>query len=442
MFSRLGQWVLLFVSIGLLLILVQLTLWPLLPQWTRVLLAPFVLPMAAAARSFEVFVGDPIGRFPFLLAVVISCYAVVGLLFGLVSVIVGRRAFFALGVILLIAPIIGMGGLWSQTTQHLRHTDFRLVHHDGFAMPVWVRGDDSSDMILLHIHGGPGDSAMRMSANEAYRQLEGRYLVAYWEQPGSGNAMWRGHRGPVDLDAIVMGLDSVIGDLATAYPNKRIILLGHSFGGEVGIVYLIQHAPDNAVAAWIMVDGAHNEPLNWDLSVDWLENRAVSELAQADEFDPEVLAFWREALGYATSKQGQPREAWNESLLWSYYMEGAGGYDYGNARAPILLGIPQYVVGRQSYLLERFNLWRADFTDVLTADHTEAMSAIRVPTLILWGRDDGAVPVDLATGAFNALGTPIEDKSIAIIDEAAHNPMLEQPELYVAAVATFIDRLD
>ncbi len=38
--------------------------------------------------------------------------------------------------------------------------EFFHLSHKGANMPVWVNGNFSSDVILITVHGGPGDSGM------------------------------------------------------------------------------------------------------------------------------------------------------------------------------------------------------------------------------------------------------------------------------------------
>jgi pimeloyl-ACP methyl ester carboxylesterase len=59
---------------------------------------------------------------------------------------------------------------------------------------------------------------------------------------------------------------------------------------------------------------------------------------------------------------------------------------------------------------------------------------IKTPTLLVWGTSDGLVPLAYAH-AFNEM---IAGSRLAILEEAGHLPMLEQPEEFQRAVLGFL----
>ena len=59
---------------------------------------------------------------------------------------------------------------------------------------------------------------------------------------------------------------------------------------------------------------------------------------------------------------------------------------------------------------------------------------IKVPTLVIWGQQDGLIPVSYA----DAFGAAIPDARTRIIADAGHSPQLEQPEAVTAAVTEFL----
>ncbi|HEV7620267.1 MAG TPA: hypothetical protein VGO09_00965, partial [Flavisolibacter sp.] len=47
--------------------------------------------------------------------------------------------------------------------------DVFWVTNNGSDMPVWVKGNTSSNVLILIIHGGPGDGSYNYSDYETYR---------------------------------------------------------------------------------------------------------------------------------------------------------------------------------------------------------------------------------------------------------------------------------
>lgn len=65
---------------------------------------------------------------------------------------------------------------------------------------------------------------------------------------------------------------------------------------------------------------------------------------------------------------------------------------------------------------------------------TGRLGAIRIPTLVVWGKEDALVP--LADGRDYA--TKIPNAHMVIIPDCGHAPSLEQPKAFVAAVEAFL----
>ena len=53
--------------------------------------------------------------------------------------------------------------------------DFFHLSHKGANMPVWVKGNFNSDVIIITVHGGPGDSGMEQPLSQGFKYL-GRRL--------------------------------------------------------------------------------------------------------------------------------------------------------------------------------------------------------------------------------------------------------------------------
>lgn len=72
---------------------------------------------------------------------------------------------------------------------------------------------------------------------------------------------------------------------------------------------------------------------------------------------------------------------------------------------------------------------------IFTADYTDALGKVRVPTLVLIGADDDATP--LAESEF--MVERIEGAALQTIPGAGHLSNIDQPEAFNAAIAEFLD---
>jgi len=69
---------------------------------------------------------------------------------------------------------------------------------------------------------------------------------------------------------------------------------------------------------------------------------------------------------------------------------------------------------------------------------SDEMDAIETPTLLLWGRYDGIVPIEAMDAAQRSLtNAPVET---AVFERSAHFPFLEEPEPFAQTVLDFVSR--
>jgi pimeloyl-ACP methyl ester carboxylesterase len=71
---------------------------------------------------------------------------------------------------------------------------------------------------------------------------------------------------------------------------------------------------------------------------------------------------------------------------------------------------------------------------------TPEMYRIKVPSMVLWGRHDGTLPVALAYDAYNNLGTEENARELHIFEKSAHGCSFEEPELFIERITGFIEK--
>jgi len=64
----------------------------------------------------------------------------------------------------------------------------------------------------------------------------------------------------------------------------------------------------------------------------------------------------------------------------------------------------------------------------------EAIQKIKVPTLIIWGEEDEAVPLEIG----RRLNQDLPDSRLVVIPEAAHLPFEEKKEVVAQEVLEFL----
>jgi pimeloyl-ACP methyl ester carboxylesterase len=59
---------------------------------------------------------------------------------------------------------------------------------------------------------------------------------------------------------------------------------------------------------------------------------------------------------------------------------------------------------------------------------------VKVPTLIVWGRQDAIIPLNCGELYHRAIAT----STLHVIDRCGHSPALEQPQEFLKAVLEFL----
>lgn len=316
--------------------------------------------------------------------------------------------------------------------------DFLFVRNKGADMPVWVRGNTASGTIVVFLHGGPGGNSLLNTDRAVFRNLEQAFGVAYWDQRASGSSRGQATPETLTLDQFAEDLDGVVEALRQRHPGRRLVLLGYSWGGAVGSAYLLNPSRQAKIAGWIELDGAHSVRDGNRLSMAWVKEQAAAQIAAGKKID-----HWREALAWYERTPSLSVETFpthqryvselEDSLAPPKNSVGAGSAGlnfFGPFSGPSMLSNSGYVTAHMT------------LTPAFLDTHlTPQLSAITLPSLVLWGRLDGRLPVALATEAFERLGTPAERKSLHIFEHSAHTAYIDEPDAFAEAVKGFVGTL-
>lgn len=237
---------------------------------------------------------------------------------------------------------------------------------EGEGMPV----------ILMH---GWGCNHSTLKSIEA--QLTPGFKVYNVDFPGFGGS---------NEPSAVWGVEeytSLIEDFARQEHIESPILLGHSFGGRVGILF----ASRNKVHKLILVDAAGVKP-----------RRSLRYYYKVYSYK----AIKHALLFFLGKKRG-------EAALNSYRAK-VGSSDYSNA-SPMM---------------------RAILSKVVNEDLKSVMPKIACPTLLIWGANDTATPLADA----KIMEKLIPDAGLVSFDGVGHYSFLENPYQFAAVLKSFLSK--
>jgi pimeloyl-ACP methyl ester carboxylesterase len=312
-----------------------------------------------------------------------------------------------------------------------RSAKVRIETHvpvEGARLYLLVRGGDPDAPVLVWLHGGPG-GAERPLFRLYNGDLEARFIVAYLDQRGAGRSFDE-DADPARLTIArhLADLDAVVERLRRRFGRQKVILLGHSWGTALGLLYA--HAHPEKVAAFLGTGVETSTLADQQAQIDFVEAEArgagdAEALAQVKAVGPPPFTV-REDLDmqglldrYGGTFHEKPNFAWTT-------VRGV----FGGLVSP-------WEIGR---IIQGNNVSLAAMRDELAGlDLTQRVPALDVPAAFLLGRYDRKTDSRLAAAWFERLPAP--RKRLVWFERSAHNVPFEEPDAFNAAVSRVLGEL-
>lgn len=293
---------------------------------------------------------------------------------------------------------------------------------DGASLYLEVRGAERSAPVLLWLHGGPG-GAERPLFRYFNGELERHFVVAYWDQRGAGRS-FDPEADPRQLTIArhLADLDAVVDHLRRSFARDELVLVGHSWGGALGLLYA--RANPGKLSAFLavapMVDMRAQQQAEYEF--------VLAEATRRNDAD--ALARLREV--------GPPPWQTSEDVLAvERISDRYGGVFHqppNRALAALSAMLRGIVTPWEIARIIRANAVTLDAmeSELLELDLTDAVPSVDVPVFFLLGRHDRHVDARLAERYLERLGAPA--KQLIWFERSAHNVPFEEPERFHAAV--------
>jgi len=286
-----------------------------------------------------------------------------------------------------------------------------------------IRGADRKLPILLWVHGGPG-GAERPLFRYFNSALEQHFTVVYWDQRGAGRSFDpKADRHGLTIARHLADLDAIIDHLRSTLAPAKVLLVGHSWGAALGILYA--GAYPHKVAAVVAVN-----PL---VSV-WEQRQAEYKFvlaAAACMHDDEVL--------HAATKIGPPpyKKA-DQVLALEKLSEKYGGVFHTRPPPRVWIMLRAFVAGLvwpweiRRYIHANNESLQAMNEELLGLDLVRSTSTIDVPVVFFLGRYDRHADARVAAAYFDTLRAPV--KRLIWFENSAHNVPFEEARLFNATL--------
>ena len=275
---------------------------------------------------------------------------------------------------------------------------------------IWYQIYGSGDKTpLLVIHGGPGSRSCRFATLKA---ISGDRPVILYDQLGSGKSDRPADTTLWHLPRFVDELDRVI----DSFGLDKVHILGHSWGGSLAVEYFLTKQ-SNKVKTLILAGPLLSTKL-------WIEDANFLR-AQLPDSIQQILSYHENAGSIDSNEYASATD-----YFYSKYMYR-------------MQPVPDYVECDSSYYNNTIYLQMWGPTEffatgnLLDFDRVDRLGEINIPVLLLVGEYDEARPETMSR-----IQKLLPNAKLAIIEDAAHMSMVDQPEEFNRIVREFLNSIE
>lgn len=311
------------------------------------------------------------------------------------------------------------------------------VRHQGADMPVYMRGNVSSKVIMLVVHGGPGGNGLEYRTGPWTIELESNYGVAYWDQRGQGMSQGQYDRSRVTVAQMAADMDAVIQVLKHKYGNDvSIFAFGHSWGGTLTAKFMTTGNLQHSVKGWIESNGAHDLPKNDIESVKLFRKVANEQITLGNSADKwQGIKTWADGIDTNAITNAISGEINSKAFEVEEWLMADGILNAratgGNSGAGIFSPINPLSSQLNGSLT---NL--ALSNELLTTTLTSQLNKVTIPVLVLTGKYDFVVAPALSDDTFNLVSST--SKKLVVFEKSGHSPMSHEPVKYTSELIQFM----
>jgi pimeloyl-ACP methyl ester carboxylesterase len=325
----------------------------------------------------------------------------------------------------LLAVIIGLASCQKENINFTTNADEAFyAQNQGHSMKVQVKGNTASKVILLVVHGGPGQGTYAYKEMPEFQNiLEKKYAVAYWEQRVTDMSA-SNKEGEITLKTYGDDMKTVVLTLKKRYgADAKVFIMGHSWGGMVTSQFMTDGNNQNLVQGWAFVDGTYD----WDQSdkdlVTFINQKANEQIALGknvakwDSIKRTANAYDLSApfteLRYSTFQQN----AFEGIKI--FYEEDYGSLELPTSKFPLLDIFKRYFTSNTYGLYYTFN---NGYSEKLIIDARKQSLKLKIPSI--------TKPVLVVTGKKDFFISPIHSKRFYDLLPAGKKEFLELPKSY------------
>ena len=333
-----------------------------------------------------------------------------------------RISFMALCIIIACANIVN-----SMDLNDAIDDEF-LVKSGGEELYIKVRGQNIDNPVLLFLHGGPGELTGPLNF-QAYAgpELEKHFVVGYLHQRHTCQSP-AVPLSTLTVKQFVKDVYNVVEFLREKFHKDKIFLLGHSFGGILGYMYLLEYQDNHHIEKFASAGGAFS-------TASLEENGYKTALELAKKTNNQKAIERLDKLGPPPYKTFQEGMVWRMLcfMMLSGMKEGITK-NLQMSKVMSITGIEKINPAWQKKMNEVAN---AMWSGLQTIDIEDEVKKINIPVLLIAGAKDIMVPFSLMEKGYQNLSG---EKEYFILEKSNHFMFIDEPDLFVSKVIEFLQK--
>ncbi|MGC3943942.1 MAG: alpha/beta hydrolase [Chryseolinea sp.] len=283
-----------------------------------------------------------------------------------------------------------------------------------FATPIggiqqWVsiKSADRHKPVLLFLHGGPGNSVISYS-DKFTSTLQQHFVVVNWDQRESGKtAELNASPEPLTVNLMTSDAIDVINFLCKKFSTDKIYLMGHSWGGFLGMEVVAQR-PD-LLNAYIAIC-----PMIYQAESERIALKRMKQKAGEEKNKEATRELSMVSIPFASGEQLYYQRKW---LL-----------HYAGSKEPSRDLVVTWSVK-----------WLALFNEASEVNFLASLPRVNCPIYFFAGGRDYQTSTKLTTDFYNKVQAP--DKQLFVFESTAHNlPTAEPVRLQKTIIESILPR--
>lgn len=316
---------------------------------------------------------------------------------------------------------------------------------------VRVRGNAEKPLII-NLHGGPGGySGIDIKLMEP--GIEDKFLIAYLDQRGCGKSLASSDSSRLNVEQYIEDLDIVIDSLMNRYNKKQVNLMGSSWGGMYGFLYMLSH--QEKINSYACIDGKVNSHYQNHSLIDY-EIKKANELLQTDISDSKRIEL-KFIVSELKRIEKSNFEHFHTDVNWmkhevppklgfnAYFADTSKIISFKDVlQDTALMNLMKYTkeeyarVGKKAETVNRAFRNNAAYNNI---NIEPELAKIKTPTVVIQGDQDYVVGLGHAGLIYDALsGLSSENKELHILPNTGHCPAIESPEELAEILILFFSK--